>query len=70
MYFYWDGYYYKQLRGAAMGSLLSPVIANIYLELSERRAPVSAKLEPTSYRYLDDTFVVWPHSQEELKAFL
>ena len=47
--------FYKQLQGAAMGSPVSPVIANIYMEYFESLAIPSS---PTSinwwFRYVDD----------------
>ena len=37
-YFVFQGEYYEQLEGAAMGSPLSPIIANMYMEEFEIRA--------------------------------
>jgi len=37
-YFCYDGQFYEQTDGVAMGSPLSPVIANLYMEDFERRA--------------------------------
>ena len=37
--FVFKGQYYEQLEGAAMGSPLSPIIANIYMEEFEIKAP-------------------------------
>ena len=36
--FSFQGKFYKQLHGAAMGSPFSPVVANIYMEYIEKRA--------------------------------
>ena len=36
--FSFQGKFYKQLHGAAMGSPCSPVVANIYMEYFEKRA--------------------------------
>jgi hypothetical protein len=55
-----------------MGSPLAPVIANllIYLEQSEQQALNTAEKKPSNlYRYVADTFVIWPHG-EELQSFL
>ena len=47
--------FYKQLQGAAMGSPLSPIIANIYMEYFESLAISSSpKLIKWWFRYVDD----------------
>ena len=54
-----------------MGSPLSPVIANFYMEDFETKAISLATHKPTFwYRYADDTFVIWPHGKDKLKEFL
>ena len=63
--------YYQQLQGAAMGSPLSPVIANIFMEHFETTALQTLSQRPSLWlRYVDDTFVIWPHSRRELDHFL
>ena len=37
-YFLCDGKYYKQKHGCAMGSPLSPIVVNLYMERFEQRA--------------------------------
>ena len=47
--------FYKQLQGAAMGSPVFPVIANIYMEYFESLTiPTSAGLIKWWFRYVDD----------------
>ena len=47
--------FYKQLQGAAMGSSVSPLIANIYMEYFESLAiPSSPTLIRWWFRYVDD----------------
>jgi hypothetical protein len=54
-----------------MGSPLSPVIANFFMEDFETKAIDKSTLKPACwYRYVDDTFVVWPHGKEKLTDFL
>ena len=53
-----------------MGSPLSPVIANIYMEFFENLALETSPLRPTLWlRYVDDTFVSWSHA-EDIKTLL
>nr|XP_054775285.1 uncharacterized protein LOC129283541 [Lytechinus pictus] len=69
--FKWRNNYYKQLQGAAMGSPLSPIIANIFMEHFEHQALKTADKPPSLWlRYVDDTFVIWPHSTPDLHQFL
>ena len=58
-YFYFNGSYYKQIRGGAMGSPLTLTIANTYMYLVER--PISKWSSRTGslyYRYIDDLFIM------------
>jgi hypothetical protein len=70
-YFYFDRQFYKQTDGITIGSPLSPVIANFYMEGFEKKAIEQAAHKPTCwFIYVDDTFVIWPHGQEKLTEFL
>ena len=60
--FSFQGQFYKQLHGAAMGSPCSPVVANIYMEYFEKRAlgpelPISFTIN-TWLRYVDDVLTI------------
>ena len=69
-YFQFEDSFYEQVDGTAMGSPLSPVIANLYMESLEEAAISSAELQPNLWVcYVDDTFVIWTHGQEELHQF-
>ena len=64
--FVFQGKYYEQLEGAAMGSPLSPIIANIYMEEFETKALSIAPNPLTLWkRFVDDTFVVIKTSHKE-----
>ncbi|XP_071053515.1 uncharacterized protein [Onthophagus taurus] len=70
-YFSWKGEFYEQFEEAAMGSPLSPVIANFYMELFEEDALKKSQWKPKLWlRYVDDTFVIWQHGQKRLQEFL
>jgi hypothetical protein len=70
-YFCFDGQFYKQMDGVAMGSLLSLVIANFFMEDFEKKAVEQVTHKPVCwFRYVDDTIVIWPHGQEKLTEFL
>jgi hypothetical protein len=54
-----------------MESPLAPIVANVYVEKFKQEALSTAKWKPTHwYRYVDDTFVVWPHGRKTLQDFL
>ena len=60
--FSFQGQFYKQLHGAAMGSPCLPVVANIYMEYFEKRAlgpelPMSFTTN-TWFRYVDDVLTI------------
>ena len=52
-------------RGAALGSPVSPVVANLYMEYFDYRDLTSAVNPPRLWkRYVDDTFVILQQSQK------
>ena len=70
-YFQLQDKYYEQIEGAAMGSPLSPIVANLFMENLEEEAIRSAPLQPKLWRrYVDDTFIIWPHGEEEFHQHL
>ena len=57
--FLFQGKYYEQVQGAAMGSPISPLIANIFMEEFEVKAFQSFPHPPSLWlRFVDDTFVI------------
>ncbi|XP_072016884.1 uncharacterized protein [Amphiura filiformis] len=63
-YFIYDGKYYIQREGAAMGSPVSPIIANLFMENFEEKAITSFHTPPRYFgRYVDDAMVIIERSQ-------
>lgn len=70
-FFLFDSKTFKQIKGAPMGSSLSPPIANLFMTKFEKDALENYSLKPKLWkRYVDDTFVIWPHGLNELNKFL
>ena len=65
----WSWVYYEQVQGAAMGSPISPLIANIFVEEFEVKALSSTPTSSLWVRFVDDTFVInkAEHSQALLQ---
>ena len=65
-YFLFQGNYFEQTQGAAMGSPVSPMLANLYMESFEDRALSSAVNPPRWWkRFVDDTFVILKKDHKE-----
>ena len=61
--------FYEQVEGVAMGSPVSSIVANLYMECFERKALVSAINPPQVwFRFVDDTWVI--QKQAHKQAFL
>jgi len=69
-FFSFEGEFFEQTCGVAMGSPLSPIVANLFMEDFESKALNSSCLFPKLWkRFVDDTNVIWPHGQVELDLF-
>ena len=65
-HFLFNGKFYDQIDGVAMGSPLAPVLANLFMGLSEKLWIKNFQWTPPSYyrRYVDNTFSVFNNSFE------
>ena len=58
-YFTWKNNFYEQKEGVAMGSPLSPAVANLFMQKLEEQALKTSEFKPKAwFRYVEDTFVV------------
>ena len=65
-YFTFKGRFYEQQEGAAMGSPITAVVANLYMEDLETKATQSSQNPPSFWRrFVDDTLTVMKSSQVE-----
>ena len=61
----------KQREGVAMGSPLSPVVSNLFMEHFERKALESFTHKPKWWlRFIDDVYSNWPHGDNRLEDFM
>ena len=65
-YFTFQGKFFEQVKGAAMGSPISPIVANLFMEDLEVKALSTAPTPPTLWkRFVDDTFIIIQRSYKE-----
>ncbi|XP_026317432.1 uncharacterized protein LOC113228374, partial [Hyposmocoma kahamanoa] len=68
-YLLWNNEFYLQIDGIAMGSPVSPVVADIFMENFEERVLPMAPARPKIFkRYVDDTFTILP--KDSIPSFL
>lgn len=70
--FVFNGVYYSQIDGVAMGSPLGPTLANLFLSYYEEKwlKECPAQFKPKFYRrYVDDVFLLFD-SRDHVKKFL
>ncbi|XP_063955552.1 uncharacterized protein LOC135154173 [Lytechinus pictus] len=69
-YFEFNEKYYLQCKGTAMGTKMAPAYANLYMAVLEEDFLSKCSLKPSLYiRYIDDIFLIWPHTEDDLASF-
>lgn len=70
-YFTFNNKFYHQEKGTAMGTRMAPSYANLYMGSLETKFLNSQILKPLTWlRFIDDIFMIWPHSLQTLNTFL
>ena len=70
-HFEFNGMYYHQLSGTAMGTKLAPSYANLFMSTFEDKYVYTYPQQPTLWkRFIDDIFLIWPHGKESLIRFI
>ena len=70
-HFEFNGKYYHQLSGTAMGTKLAPSYANLFMSTFEDKYVYTYPQQPTLWkRFIDDIFLIWPHGKESLIRFI
>lgn len=68
--FLFNNEWYLQVSGTAMGKKFAPAYANITMAVFEAEVMKKIDKKPLAYfRYLDDIFMIWPHSLDDFQAF-
>ena len=70
-FFEFNGEFFPQVRGTAIGTKCAPSYAILFLAALEQR-PLDHHVEKPWlwWRYIDDVFLVWTHGEEKLLEFI
>jgi len=69
--FVFNGDFYLQTKGTAMGKKFAPAYANIFMAEWETSALAICHKKPLHYyRFLDDIWGIWAHSEQDFEVFL
>ena len=70
--FIFNGKHYLQIKGCAMGTKCAPNYANLFMGNfeSEHIYPKIQNKSLLYYRFIDDIFLIWTSSKNELQTFL
>ena len=66
-----NGRFYHQIRGTAIGTKCAPPYSILFLADLEEKLLRSYDCKPSVWwRYIDDVFFIWTHGEEELQKFI
>ena len=66
-HFEFNGEFYHQLSGTAMGTKLAPSYANLFMTKFEDKYVYTHPQQPLLWkRFIDDIFLIWPHGMNSL----
>ena len=69
--FTYDGNFYRQRQGTAMGTQCAPSYANICMSYVEQKAfTKQTKLPKAFWRFIDDVFGLWTYTEDALLQFM
>ena len=69
--FEFNGRFYHQIRGTAIGTKCAPPYSILFLADLEEKLLHSYDFKPSVWwRYIDDVFLIWTHGEEELQKFV
>ena len=70
-FFEFNGAFYDQLRGTAIGTKCAPSYAIFFLADLEEKLLRGSSCKPWLWwRYIDDVFLIWTHGEEKLSEFV
>lgn len=68
---HFNGDFYLQIHGCAMGSRFSPAYACLFMAEQEEKWLLSAPLKPVLWlRYIDDILAIFPYTIEDVQKFV
>ena len=70
--FIFNSKHFLNTKGSAMGAICAPSYANILIDHFERKCiyPLIEGKSLTYFRYIDDEFLIWTGTKNELNQFL
>ena len=69
--FEFNGEFYQQRQGTAIGTKFAPSYAILFMAALEQKLLSDAKYKPWIWwRYIDDIFLIWRHGEDRLREFI